>query len=819
MKRMAIFSGFAAGAAALAFFAQKAPAVQLTVPNPSFEQRDPQNPDQPLGYSPVKNNAVNGVLWDQRAAHTGRASLYVRNDSPENALWQLTGGLDIVPGLKYKVSIWIKTREATGYSGVSVRYRAGNQWLNAPLGLGDGEEANTNWHQSTITIEPPDNANSVSLFFGNGQGQGGEVWFDDLSVTSALDSEVSERLPAMMQKNDALLNQPDDGTPTGRTRRSQADQWRRRAGDFQRRAAHPGGSKEELTSLSKEWAALNSEYEETQRLGATNNTVREWSQKIPGQAGKPVPYVAGWENSVTRVWLRDIANSLQISPVGHIDAARGETEAIQLGVMAVNAPLNDVRVNVGDLAGATGRIAGAVTLHPVGSVKIEQPNTAGRQVIERDYRGWWPDILLNNFAFDVAQGDTVPVWISVTIPRNAQPGIYTAPVDIAPANAAPVRLNLEVQVWNVDLPAQWHFRNIMSFNLDFAKDFYEEQWSPELRQKFLEFLTARRINLTTLYKENFTWDEISRALYAGQNTVVVDAIPPNVALVPGAKVQLAPAEQAKVNKALDDWVPRLRQLGWLDRALFYGFDEVHSRKEFETAQHVLGAIKQRYPGLQTISTMKDSTYGLQTGLTGVVDNFVPQMPFYDPQTAAQARQRGTNVWWYTTDWNMEQPLSRSRLIPWMTAKVGVDGFEIWVINRWRGEGGGSGQNPRPRSQWATNNQLVQNQILNAWNPALDGKSTNSTGCYLYPGVNGPLSSLRLENFRDGIEEYDLLEAGRQRLNALRQKGGNAAKIQQLSAALQIEDNFIADGDKADYRPEAVLFHRQRLLQALAATAQ
>jgi Domain of unknown function (DUF4091)/Family of unknown function (DUF6067) len=820
MKRVVI-PFMAVMIAAWALFPRQAPAA-ADIPNPSFEQPDPKNPDLPLGYAPVRNKAAAGVQWDRRTGRTGRASLYVRNDGPDNANWQLLGGFEVVPNVKYTVSVWIKLRNASGFSGVSVRYRSGaREWLGAPLRLGGGGEGTADWHQIRFTLEPPDDARNVILFFGNSQGQGGEVWFDDLAVENALQAEINAKLPQMLQQNEAILKGPADDTPAGQAQRDAAQQWRGRALAFQQRAARAGGSNEELAMLSQEWTALNTDFQQTQRRAATTAAAREFARTAPQPGGRAAPFVAGWQNALTRVWLRDRPNRLHISATGHLDVMRGETEAIQLAIQAVNEPLRGVRVNAGDLSGAAGRIAGGIALHPVGSVRIERPNTGGAYPVEVDYKGWWPEILLDNFAFDVAQGDTVPVWIAVTVPRNARPGVYTAPIDITTAGAAPVRMNLEVQVWNVDLPATWRFRNLMSFNVQFAQEFYENQWSPALRQKFLDFLTARRINLTTIYREDFTWEEISRAARAGQNTIIVDTIAVNVDLdQSGGAVRLAANEQARVNEVLNAWMPRLRQAGWLDRTYFYGFDEVKTRQEFENARQIFGDLKRRYAGLQIMSTLKDSSYGQETGLADVVDAFVPLMPFYDPARATRVRARGDEVWWYATEWNIEQPLSRSRLIPWMTAKAGSDGFVIWVINRWKGgkPGESRGRNRVPRHQWSSNNRPVQNQILNEWDPWLDGATPNSTGCYLYPGANGPLSSLRLENFRDGIEEYDLLLAARDRLAQLRQRGADSAKIQQLAAAVTLEDGFIRDGVKADYNPAALYTHRQRLLQAMAATA-
>ena len=249
--------------------------------------------------------------------------------------------------------------------------------------------------------------------------------------------------------------------------------------------------------------------------------------------------------------------------------------------------------------------------------------------------------------------------------------------------------------------------------------------------------------------------------------------------------------------------------GYLNKALFYGFDEV-GPEWFEAARHVFELTKAKYPDLATISTLHDNSYGINTGLTGLIDNFMPLMPRYNIIQAQKARKEGTRVWWYDTRWNIEQPLSRSRLIPWMTYKMKSDGFLIWCINRWVG----GPESNLPKSNWEYNTKPVDNEIFNAWNPWLDGVTPNSSANYVYPGKNGPYSSMRLENFRDGIEDYDLLMEAQDQLQYLIKNNGDPKKIHLLEEALDIKDSFIQNATQADWRPKIILEYRKRLIDAL-----
>jgi len=790
----------------------------LAIPNPSFEQADPQRPDQPLGYGTYSSPGTTATFkWDKSTARTGQASLYIKNDGPQTALWSLSAGVQCVPQVKCVIRVWVKTREATGFTGLSLRYRdANNQWASPPIQSSERVQGTSDWQQVAFIADPPLGATNFVVFMANTRTQGAEAWFDDLSVEETLDMTVRDKLPPMLQQVEKVLNMPASAVfGLDKLQRDPLRQWQSRGQALLKRvesSAPQLPSAQERADMAQQWAALSREFRAVERDVALAATVGEWAVR---RNEKSPRYVVGWQNTLTRVWLRDLSANWRMTDVGHLDMMKGETEGIQLVIAAVGGALSKVKVTVGDLAGSSGRIpATSITAHPIGFVHLDKPQTPIVHPVEAMYIGWWPEILLDPFEFDVSKGDTQPVWLSVTMPRAAKPGVYTAPVEVAPANAPAVKLTLEVKVWDCELPRAWHLRSIMSFHDGWARKFYESAWTPALRQKFLDFLVARRINLTSMYGDtDFTWDELMKAVEAGQNTILVYTIPSNAGLgkPPTAPPWIDEKMLAATCKKLDEWCPKLKQAGLLDKALFYGFDEVH-KEWFEAARRVFRIIKERY-GIQTFSTLQDASYGLDTGLTGLVDNFSPLIQLYDRPQARKARAAGAKVWWYETDWNIEQRLTRSRLIPWQTFKVEADGFLIWCINRWRG----GDKLGLPKSQWKWNTQPVANQILNEWNPWLDGGTPNSTANYLYPGASGPLSSTRLENFRDGVEEYDLLCEARQRLSQLKATRGDAAKVAALEKALTIEDSFIKSGLEADHRPETLLAHRLRLIEAMAQT--
>jgi len=105
------------------------------------------------------------------------------------------------------------------------------------------------------------------------------------------------------------------------------------------------------------------------------------------------------------------------------------------------------------------------------------------------------------------------------------------------------------------------------------------------------------------------------------------------------------------------------------------------------------------------------------------------------------------------DW----PATHGRLLFWWSAKQQINGMLFWDVNTFMNQPGRSAV------------QRIDDTMLTDFNPATsffdadsqpnapplswesDGTNTNGDGSLTYPGANGPLSSVRLENVRDGIE--------------------------------------------------------------------
>lgn len=206
----------------------------------------------------------------------------------------------------------------------------------------------------------------------------------------------------------------------------------------------------------------------------------------------------------------------------------------------------------------------------------------------------------------------------------------------------------------------------------------------------------------------------------------------------------------------------------------------HNRiKEFHTdlAQWVLDNLENTNPDLtdEEFQVLKveisNGILGIRNILTGVsIDpilnspypgdaptvTFCPTIETYSTQGtrdryAEYASQSQGEVWSYTAinpqspypNYHMESDLLSPRLLNWMMYDYNIDGNLFWSTTGYYNFG-----------------QTVDFQVQDYYYSALRYPGMNGDGFLVYPGrqygIEGPVSSLRMESILDGNEDYDLL---------------------------------------------------------------
>jgi len=147
---------------------------------------------------------------------------------------------------------------------------------------------------------------------------------------------------------------------------------------------------------------------------------------------------------------------------------------------------------------------------------------------------------------------------------------------------------------------------------------------------------------------------------------------------------------------------------------------------------------------------------------------------------------------------IEYPLLDVRVVPLFCWKYGARGFEYWSPISW-------GSNVRKGEKWPKV----------PWVANSFGRY-NGDGYLVYPGPDGrPLSSIRFEALRDGLEDYEYLWTLRSLVKQAEAGGKTSAAVQAAKTLLGLDEVVTASGG---YSPdiEKYVALRRKLAEAIVA---
>jgi len=479
-----------------------------------------------------------------------------------------------------------------------------------------------------------------------------------------------------------------------------------------------------LSRAQRDRDMLRSQWRRIHRYG--RRYLVERAEETSQKEGAPHGLSVWLADSMTKVLPRDVFSAGDFSLSESLALARREYESFQVCV-ASRRSLSNVRVVTSDLRSAGGAVFPRehISAHPVGFVKTHFP-----QNYKADYTGWWPDPILTFLdAVNVRARDFQPFWVTVHADEDQPAGTYTGKLQLVADDIAAVPIALRVRVYPFAIPQEPSLPTAITVRV------------PEHdKARFFDFLRAYKIMPDDIYRRQpppiddlkllqrtgwvgrFNLLQMHRLLATFERDRRMAEVRMNIALIQRVE-------------------PELKQMGLWAKAYVYGFDEVSGEAAWSAMQEAFGTLKRRFPDLMTLTTAHDPTYGLESGVDAV-DAWCPRTSGYDPEWAQAARARGKQVWWYIcvgprhpyANWFVEYPAIETRLLMGaMAAKYRPDGFLYWYANNWPSKPIDEG----PYTDWDT-----------AW------KDNNGDGQLFANGVNGPLPTIRLENFRDGLEDYE-----------------------------------------------------------------
>jgi len=443
----------------------------------------------------------------------------------------------------------------------------------------------------------------------------------------------------------------------------------------------------------------------------------------------------GAASSLTRVFFDRPAQFETVDTV-RLSAAGGEYESFQLVIFGHPDTLRAVQCSTAGLSSGSAFLPPEeVAFNPVGYVLT---TVASRQY--GSALGWWPDPLLEMDTFEVAPGEVQPVWVTIHVPAGAPAGDYRGTVSVSAERGGSRELAVRLRVRGFDLPLRPSIKTL-TWVSDLAQFYGFPKGGAEaagLRRGMYDLLLRHRLgpggNL------ELTDQEISYCMERGMNAFLLDVIPN---LKRQGETDFSKEYKERLVEKLKSCVEKFGPRGWLDGVAYvYNYDEV-DEEHWPLARQMYSLVKGVSPELKVIQCL-NIPEGVKA-LAGYADTWDVYVAQYEKTGVRERVAAGDEAWLavccYPVDhpnFFLEYPPLDGRLIGWICWQTGVTGFEYWSPNHW----GDNRSGPGLRGNW----------IANTF------RNYNGDGYLTYPGPDGKiLSSVRLENLRDGFEDYEYLK--------------------------------------------------------------
>lgn len=495
-----------------------------------------------------------------------------------------------------------------------------------------------------------------------------------------------------------------------------------------------------------------------------------------------------------------------------LSAARREAESIQI----VLAPL-EARVAVRD-ATCSPLVTRSGNRLPASTARIDRVGyvTTRPPSYEVEYVGEWPDPLMPLEPFDLPEGRIQPLWLTVTVPPDARPGLYHGTVTIVDDRGERYSVPVELTVWDFELPLRGKLKTAISTGYSpYVTNFYkwpEGEIPDSYLFRFYDLMLSHRINPVAIYQPRM-WPPVEHLDYCkarGLNSICM--------LCTGSA---DPAQFEQVRGYMEE----LRKRDLLDGAYIYGFDEAQPTA-WPGVREAWRAWKDAIPDVRIAGT-----YPPNEVLDDAVDIWVPLTPWYDSADAAVASKHlaaGDEMWWYVCcgpthpfqNWFIDYPATDARGLFWATWKYRITGFLYYETCIWT-------SNTYAESRYGWDVPHEDPAALDAlragkrwpevpWNTYTYSRF-NGDGLLVYPGPNEtPLSSVRLETIRDGIEDYEMLGVLADLVAELERAHPASAELIRARRLLRVNPEIVTDLTHYTRSPEAIATERQRVAECILA---
>ncbi|MCL4215421.1 MAG: DUF4091 domain-containing protein [Candidatus Hydrogenedentes bacterium] len=473
--------------------------------------------------------------------------------------------------------------------------------------------------------------------------------------------------------------------------------------------------------------------------------------------------VAMWFDSpMEKIFPKDVAVSTGTYQAEHtIRLARNESESFQFIVRPPkDRTLRNLTVRLGGFEHETG-------------VRIQQSNVSAHRAtyyrvkVPSNFEGptgYWPDALPPVETFTAPGGQCSPLWFTVTAPANAQPGIYTGKLQLMSPDLDPMEFTIKVEVYDFELPRTPALKTDFGFEpqlaYDWCKQFGYTGTLERCESEYLGHALQHRVTLrqgaqlpaeSANYAASLAGFE-RRLTDLKQRGISTVAVPPSLLDVPE---QLTLANEFVIRHGLRDMA-------------FCPIADTPPKPAWPRLVENMQRWQELAPDIPLVVT----TQGLEAFLPDQLTIWSVHLPMMDTVNNRPVLERvsqGGEVWTWL-NYSPPRPYANflidfngieHRTLFWQIWTLGMKGFSYWSINHTA-----PGQNP--------------------WEDLLDVTPVNGDGFLVYPSANGPVSSIRWELIRDGLEDFDYLVLLRERIVELERSAKGSDLLKRAQAVLNLE---------------------------------
>lgn len=564
---------------------------------------------------------------------------------------------------------------------------------------------------------------------------------------------------------------------------------------------------------------------------------------------------ADWKISRTRA----VPEPQSAKPI-EITAAKNDFEAFQIVVKAPqNAPIQALKGTRSPLKGP-----GEAVIAPENiEVLYAYYHFVHSKTDETGLVDDWPDALPPfEKPIDVPPGKNQPVWIQVKVPPETPPGSYRGEIHLQSGDRSfSQTIPYTLKVWDFALPRENHHETAFGFSPHLAALYHNAKTEEEKRrvnEMYLQSFSDHRISIynpTPYDGFSVKWlpdendgkksrCEIDFRRYDSEMSRVLEKFHFTNFTVPGHGLGggtfHARSEPSLNGYAVDteqydammkDYysklVAHLKEKDWLGKTYVYWFDEP-GKHDYEFVAQGTARLRHYAPELSRMMTlmMKDRGFFEEMEKIGTtLDIWCPVSYGLDEELARERMEKGERFWWYICTGPkapyctlfIDHPATELRVWYLQAWERNVVGSLIWQSNYWNSETAfpDSHQNPYEDPMGYVVGYSTPSGTKQHWG--------NGDGRFLYPplsaavpGMNGgevvlekPVSSIRWEMIREGVEDYEMLFMLRELLQS---KGDSLSETQRGKAEelLRIPDTITKTLTDFTIDPRPVLQHREAI---------